>query len=444
MSVYDAIINRKQKVAVIGLGYVGLPLAVSFSRVADVIGYDVDENKIQAYRQDRDPTGELGDALIRACDVEFTSDEQRLNEACLFIITVPTPVLRGNVPDLRYLKRASQTVGRHMRQGTVIVFESTVYPGVTEEICIPILEAESGMVCGVDFKVGYSPERINPGDSEHRLENIAKIVSGIDEDTTDLIAKIYELVIKAGVYKAESIRVAEAAKLVENAQRDINIAFMNEIAILFNNMGINTKSVLQAARTKWNFLPYTPGLVGGHCISIDPYYLTFKAEDTGYRSRLISAARNINDGMGRYVGRQIVKILVREKQNLEQTKVGILGLSYKENCPDIRNTKVIDLVSELEEYGIDTVVADPLVDKQRVYEECGLRVKELDQLRNVNVLVLAVPHNDFLQMSIDDYDRMCEDDDRLNSKEKRKILVDIKGVLDRDEYESHGYVYWNM
>lgn len=434
---YTNIVKRTAKLAVVGLGYVGLPLAVAFARKANVIGFDLNPRKIADYQAGQDTTGDVGAQAIGASGIDFTADETRLGEASFYILAVPTPVQNDKVPDLTYVKNASAMVGKHLRAGSVVVYESTVYPGVTEEVCVPILEAESGLTYGVDFKVGYSPERINPGDQVHRLENIVKIVSGMDEQTLGHVAKVYGLVIEAGVYRAESIRVAEAAKVIENAQRDINIAFMNELSMLFHRMEIDTKAVLAAAGTKWNFLKFTPGLVGGHCISIDPYYLTYKAEDAGYHSKIISAGRRINDGMGKYVARSIVKLLMRLRKDLSDVKVGILGLAYKEDCPDFRNTKVTDIIEELQEYDIQPLVYDPLVDPQLVYEEHGLELANLSDLRDLNVVVLAVPHREFLGMSREDYDR-------LFGADKSKVLIDVKAVFAKAEFEAAGYHYWSL
>ncbi|MGZ7443434.1 nucleotide sugar dehydrogenase [Paenibacillus sp. TH7-28] len=434
---YTNIAKRTAKLAVVGLGYVGLPLAVAFARKANVIGFDLNPRKIADYQAGKDPTGDVGAQAIGASGIDFTADETRLGEASFYILAVPTPVQNDKVPDLTYVKNASAMVGKHLRPGSVVVYESTVYPGVTEEVCVPILEAESGLTYGIDFKVGYSPERINPGDQVHRLENIVKIVSGMDEQTLGLVAKVYELVIEAGVYRAESIRVAEAAKVIENAQRDINIAFMNELSMLFHRMEIDTKAVLAAAGTKWNFLKFTPGLVGGHCISIDPYYLTYKAEDAGYHSKIISAGRRINDGMGKYVARSIVKLLMRLRKDLSDVKVGILGLAYKEDCPDFRNTKVTDIIEELQEYDIQPLVYDPWVDPQLVYEEHGLELANLSDLRDLNVVVLAVPHSEFLGMSREDYDQ-------LFGADKSKVFVDVKAVFAKGDFEAAGYHYWSL
>jgi UDP-N-acetyl-D-galactosamine dehydrogenase len=437
MALFEEIVAKEKKMAVIGLGYVGLPIAVAFAKKVDVIGFDVSKAKIDAYKRGIDATGDVGNDVLGSSTARFTSDQNELSDVYFFIVAVPTPVQSGNVPDLKYVQSASRTVGSQLKKGSIVVFESTVYPGVTEEICVPILEAESGLICGVDFKVGYSPERINPGDKVHRLENITKIVSGMDADTLHIVASMYELIIEAGVYRAESIKVAEAAKVIENAQRDINIAFMNELSMLFNNMGISTKAVLQAASTKWNFLSFTPGLVGGHCIGIDPYYLTYKAEDTGYHSKIILAGRHINDGMGKYVAQQIIKKLVKLKENINTAKIGFLGLSYKEDSSDIRNTKVTDIIHELEEYGITTIVADPNVDRQQVFDEYGIELVEMDALKGLNVVVVAVPHRQFKQMGVSDFDKLYED-------HKTKLFIDIKGIFDKNEFEEHRYEYWSL
>lgn len=437
MGLYEDIVNRREGIAVIGLGYVGLPIAVAFSRKTNVIGFDVNRRKIDSYLTGIDVTGDVGDDVIRKCSVKFTSEEEMLEGTRFFLVAVPTPIQSGNVPDLKYVQSASRIVGKKLTQGAVVVYESTVYPGVTEDVCIPILEEESGLRCGVDFKVGYSPERINPGDKVHRLENIVKIVSGIDDDARELIARVYELVIEAGVYRAESIKVAEAAKVIENAQRDINIAFMNELSMVFHRMGIDTKSVLEAAGTKWNFLHFTPGLVGGHCIGIDPYYLTYKAEDTGYHSKIILAGRHINDSMGAYIADSIIKILVRQQLDIRNTRIGLLGLAFKENCADIRNTKVTDIINELKDYGVTTLVADPLVDPQEAYEEYGLELADMSSFKDLNVVIVAVPHTPFAEMGIEDFKKMY-------NGSQTKIMIDVKGIYSKAEYEHSGFYYWRL
>jgi len=437
MELYHNIVQQQEKIAVVGLGYVGLPIAIALARKAAVIGFDVNEQKIEGYRQGIDPTGDIGQEAISQTSLVFTSDEAMLHSAKFFIVAVPTPVREDKVPDLNYVKAASIAVGRHLSKGAIVVYESTVYPGVTEEICIPILEAESRLRCGTDFKVGYSPERINPGDKEHRLENIMKIVSGMDAETLDIVAKVYELVIEAGVWRAESIKVAEAAKVIENAQRDINIAFMNELSIIFHNMGIDTRSVLQAAGTKWNFLPFKPGLVGGHCIGIDPYYLTYKAEGTGYHSKIILAGRHINDEMGKYVAQQLIKTVVKLKEDTSKVRIGILGLTYKEDCADIRNSKVIDIIQELKEYGMETLVADPYADPEHVRGEYGLSLTSLDDMRHLNVVLVAVPHQPFKQMTIADFHSFYK-------QGNGKVMMDLKAVYNKAEFEHNGYYYWSL
>ncbi|TVY04510.1 nucleotide sugar dehydrogenase [Cohnella terricola] len=438
MGLYERIVDRMEPLAVVGLGYVGLPLAIAFSNRAEVIAFDVNEKKIADYKDGIDLTGDIGNAAVRNSTAIFTSDPELLGRARFFVITVPTPVRSGNVPDLQYVESASRIVGSKLTHGSIVVFESTVYPGVTEEVCVPILEAESGLRCGIDFKVGYSPERINPGDKVRKLENIVKIVSGMDGETLETVAKMYELIIDAGVYRAESIKVAEAAKVIENAQRDINIAFMNELSMLFHQMDIPTKAVLEAAATKWNFLPFKPGLVGGHCIGIDPYYLTYKAEDTGYHSRIILAGRHINDGMGKYIAQSIVKLLVKLKVDISRAKIGILGLAYKEECSDIRNTKVIDIVEEFKEYAVVPEVSDPWVDRHQVYEEYGIELTDIDNMRDLNVVVVAVPHRCFATMDVREFEKMYE------TGGGTKILIDIKGVYDKRDFESSGFHYWSL
>src|SRR5690554_4856161 len=366
-NLYSDIISKKEKISLIGLGYVGMPIAVAFAKKVDVIGFDVNEMKIQLYKSGIDPTKEVGDEEIKKTTVDFTSDPTRLREAKFHIVAVPTPIREDKVPDLRPVESASKILGQNLTKGSIVVYESTVYPGVTEDICIPILEKESGLKCGVDFKVGYSPERINPGDKVHRLETIVKIVSGMDEESLDTIAKVYELVVDAGVFRAKSIKVAEAAKVIENSQRDINIAFMNELSIIFNKLNIDTLSVLEAASTKWNFLRFYPGLVGGHCIGIDPYYLTYKAKQVGYHSQIILAGRKINDNMGKYVAENLIKCLIKADVSVKHANVAILGFTFKENCPDTRNTRVIDIVKELRDYEIEPIMVDPVADQEEAY-----------------------------------------------------------------------------
>ncbi|GIQ69803.1 nucleotide sugar dehydrogenase [Xylanibacillus composti] len=437
MRLMNRLLEGKAKLAVIGLGYVGLPLALAFAKRMPVIGFDVDKNKIERYRNGKDVTGSLGDDALRDNRVDFTEDESRLAEASVYVVTVPTPIRSGNVPDLRFVESASRMVGRSLAPGALVIYESTVYPGVTEEICIPILERESGLRFGEDFKVGYSPERINPGDREHELATITKVVSGSDEEALAVVAKLYASIIEAGVYRAESIRVAEAAKVIENAQRDINIAFMNELSMLFHRMGLDTHQVLQAAATKWNFLPFRPGLVGGHCIGIDPYYLTYKAEDSGYLSKIILAGRQINEGMGVYVAQQVIKELVRLKLNMEHVRIAILGLTYKENCPDIRNSKVRDIVRELADYGIEPTVVDPLADREQAAAEYGIRLSELSSLKNMNAVIVAVPHDAFQALTVDDFEKMYD-------QKHAKLMVDVRGTYAKESFTERHFHYWRL
>jgi len=435
-NLYEGILSKKEKISVVGLGYVGMPIAVAFARKVNVIGYDLNESKITLYKSGIDPTKEVGDDTIKNSTVDFTSDASKLKEAKFHIVAVPTPVNDDHTPDLTPVEGASKILGRNLSKGSIVVFESTVYPGVTEDVCVPILERESGLKCGEDFKIGYSPERINPGDKVHRLETITKIVSGMDEETLDCIAKVYELVVEAGVHRAESIKVAEAAKVIENSQRDINIAFMNELSIIFNKMGIDTKSVLEAAGTKWNFLKFYPGLVGGHCIGVDPYYLTYKAEMLGYHSQIILSGRRINDDMGKYVAENCVKNIIAADKAVKGAKVAILGFTFKENCPDTRNTKIIDIVKELKEYGINPIIADPEADSEEANRLYGIDFVSVDSIRKMDAVILAVAHKEFCTFTKGDVDSFFG--------EGTRVLLDIKGLLNRKEYESSGYLYWRL
>ncbi|MBQ8757703.1 MAG: nucleotide sugar dehydrogenase [Oscillospiraceae bacterium] len=439
MMLYDKIVKGEEKISLVGLGYVGMPIAVAFSRKVKVIGFDLNSKKIALYKSGIDPTNEVGNEAISACAVDFTDDPARLQEAKFIIVAVPTPVNDDHTPDLTPVEGASRIIGRNLQKGSIVVYESTVYPGVTEDICVPILEQESGLKCGVDFKVGYSPERINPGDKVHRLETITKIVSGMDEETLEEVAKVYELVVEAGVHRAESIKVAEAAKVIENSQRDINIAFMNELSIIFNKMGIDTQSVLKAAGTKWNFLKFFPGLVGGHCIGVDPYYLTYKAEQLGYHSQIILSGRRINDDMGKYVAESVVKNLIRADVTIKQAKVAILGFTFKENCPDTRNTKIIDIYNELREYGITAQIADPTADADEAQRLYGVEFVDMAQIRDCDAVILAVAHDVFRNLTQKDFEKLFKAGDNST-----KVLADIKGLLDRKEYESAGYNYWRL
>lgn len=436
IDLFEQLKNRQAKLSVVGLGYVGLPLAIAFAKQLDAIGYDLDERKIALYKNGVDPTKEAGDEAVRDSSVTFTADAASLREARFHIVAVPTPVREDHTPDLSLVEGASRILGQNLTKGSVVVFESTVYPGVTEEVCAPILEKESRLVCGVDFKIGYSPERINPGDKVHRLESIKKVVSGMDADTLELVAKVYSLVVKAGVYRAESIKVAEAAKVIENSQRDINIAFMNELSLIFHKMGIDTQAVLKAAGTKWNFLPFQPGLVGGHCIGVDPYYLTHKAESMGYHSQVILAGRRINDDMGRYVAENVIKLLIKAGKQVQKAKVAILGFTFKENCPDVRNTRVIDIIRELQDYGIEPCIVDPVADTEEAKRLYGIRLLDMANIQAVDAIILAAAHTVFSDMSKQDIDKLFA--------KGQKVLVDVKGIFDRAEYEAAGYLYWRL
>ena len=438
MGLYEKIINGEEKLSLVGLGYVGLPIAVAFSKKVDVIGFDINSRKIETYKNGIDPTNEVGDEAIRRCKVNFTSDETKLREAKFHIVAVPTPVRSDKVPDLSPVIGASEVLGRNLTKGSVVVYESTVYPGVTEDICVPILEKESGLKCGTDFKVGYSPERINPGDKKHRLENIVKIVSGMDDEALETIANVYGLVIEAGVYRAESIKVAEAAKVIENSQRDINIAFVNELSMIFNKMGIDTKAVLKAAGTKWNFLSFEPGLVGGHCIGVDPYYLTYKADQLGYHSRIILAGRRINDGMGAYVAKELVKNMIHADVRVKGARLLVLGLTFKGNCPDTRNTKVIDILNELQTYEITTSVYDPIADRDEAKREYGIDLISEEEMKDFDAVIVAVDHDDFKDLSADDIAAM------YSAENGSKVFFDVKGIYDKEEFENAGFDYWRL
>ena len=429
--------SRKAKIAVVGLGYVGLPLAAAFSRKAEVIGFDISDRKIAELRRGHDATGELSAADLAGSPIDFTTDPGRLAEASFIIVTVPTPIDDHKKPDLSPLQAASRTIGRHLSPGTIIVYESTVYPGVTEEVCVPILEAESGLHLGREFKVGYSPERINPGDKVHTVDKIVKVVAGQDAETLETVARVYEMIVTAGVHRASSIKVAEAAKVIENTQRDLNIALMNELAIIFNKMGIQTREVLEAAGSKWNFLKFSPGLVGGHCIGVDPYYLTFKAEAIGYNPQVILAGRRINDGMGKYVAENTVKKLIDADKAVKGCRVLVLGLTFKENVPDIRNSKVIDIVRELREYGVEVLIHDPVADPEEVRQEYGEALTDPAAEGPFDGVVWAVAHDVFREeftparlKELCGYGNGCG------------VVADVKTVLDGAEVLKQGLRYW--
>jgi UDP-N-acetyl-D-galactosamine dehydrogenase len=388
---------KRLKISLIGLGYVGMPIAIAFAnKNIPVIGFDINKEKIAQYISGLDPTHEVGEKAIKETSMVFTYNKEELRNANFHIIAVPTPLKENNTPDLRPLQASSKTVGSVLKKGDYVVYESTVYPGVTEDICIPILEEKSGLVCGIDFKVGYSPERINPGDKINTLETIIKVVAGYDKESLEYISRVYELVVDAGVHKASSIKVAEASKIIENAQRDVNIAFMNELSKIFNLLDINTNEVLEAAKTKWNFLNFTPGLVGGHCIGVDPYYLTNKAQQLGYYPEIMLSGRKINDGMGQYVAENTIKKMVKANVDMNRPKIAILGLTFKENTPDIRNTRVVDIIEGLQEFNFEVIINDPLADRVEAKKEYGLDLIDLKDINNVDVLIAAVSHKDYL------------------------------------------------
>jgi UDP-N-acetyl-D-glucosamine/UDP-N-acetyl-D-galactosamine dehydrogenase len=444
LGIYKKILNKEEKISVIGLGYVGMPLAVAFAKKADVIGFDLNEKKINLYKSGLDPTNEVGDEAIQSTSVLFTSNEAKLKEAKFHIVAVPTPINLDKTPDLAPVEGASTVIGRNLTKGSIVVYESTVYPGVTEDICVPILERESGLKCGIDFKIGYSPERINPGDKVHTLEKIIKIVAGMDNECLEEIAKVYELVIEAGVYKASSIKVAEAAKVVENSQRDINIAFMNELAIVFDRMGIDTTEVIEAMNTKWNALKFYPGLVGGHCIGVDPYYFVYEAERLGYHSQIILSGRKINDGMGKFVADAIIKKLIIANKIVKQAKVVIMGITFKENCSDIRNSRVIDIITNLNEYGIEPLVVDPYADSNDAKHEYGIDLVYLEDVTDADCLVIAVAHDEFKTMSWDQIERVFSGYVNNNNNNNNKVIIDVKSILDRQTVEKQGYSYWRL
>ena len=438
MSLYEKIVAGEEKIALVGLGYVGMPIAVAFAKKVKVIGFDLNAAKIELYKQGVDPTKEVGDEGIKATTVEFTADEKKLQEAKFIIVAVPTPVNTDHTPDLTPVIGASEIVGRNLTKGAIVVYESTVYPGCTEDVCIPILERESGLKCGVDFKIGYSPERINPGDKVHRLENIHKIVSGCDAESLEEIKNVYDLVIEVGTHPVSNIKTAEAVKVVENSQRDINIAFMNELAMVFDRMGIDTNEVVDGMNTKWNALGFRPGLVGGHCIGVDPYYFTYEAEKLGYHSQIILAGRRINDDMGKYVAENVVKNLIRADIPVKTARVAVLGFTFKENCPDTRNTKVIDIVNELREYGIEPVIVDETADADEANRLYGITLADRSAVKDVDALIIAVAHEEFGHLDKEQVSGF------FRPENPKKVLVDIKGILDRKEYQTEDYIYWRL
>lgn len=439
MSLYQQLLDKKEKLAVIGLGYVGMPIAVAFAKKVDVIGFDLNSEKIAQYKAGTDPTHEVGNEAIKASFVEFTDDERRLKEARFYIIAVPTPVNTDHTPDLYPVEEASRILGRNLAKGSIVVYESTVYPGVTEDVCIPILEKESGLRCGIDFKVGYSPERINPGDKVHRLENIRKIVSGIDQDALQEIKQVYDLVIDVGTYPVSTIKTAEAIKVVENSQRDINIAFMNELAMVFDRMGIDTNEVVDGMNTKWNALGFRPGLVGGHCIGVDPYYFTYEAERLGYHSQIILNGRIVNDSMGSYIANVAIKKMIESGQAPKNSKVVILGLTFKENCPDIRNSKVGDIIKTLNEFAIIPVITDPWAGEKEVLREYGITLTKFEDVKDADCVIIAVAHDEFRNLSIEKLKSLYK-----HTADVKKVLIDVKGIYDLESLEESELNWWRL
>ena len=427
---------KNKKVAVVGLGYVGLPLALAFGRVMPTVGFDVSEEKIDAYRRGFDPTGEMeAELFAKASGLEYTTDASAIKQADFVVVAVPTPIDNAHQPDLTPVIKATETVGQNLKQGAIVIFESTVYPGVTEDVCVPILERESGLTWGEGFKVGYSPERVNPGDKVHRLETIVKVVSGQDAETLDQVAQLYEQVIEAGVHRVPTIKVAEAAKVIENTQRDLNIALMNELAVIFDKMDIDTLDVLEAAGTKWNFLPFRPGLVGGHCIGVDPYYLTYKAQLLGYHPEVILAGRRINDSMGKFIAEQTVKQMIALDRSIKGAKVLVLGLTFKEDCEDLRNSRVIDVIQELEAYGIDVLVHDPVANPADAKEEYDVSLVSLDSALQVDAIVAAVSHQALLDTDMAVWSELVSG---------KVPFIDVKSVFDKQALESTGFKVWRL
>lgn len=440
MSVYSDLCAKKTKLALVGLGYVGMPIAVAFAKKGlSVIGFDLNKNKISLYLNGKDPTNEVGDEQIQQANVDFTFDELKLKDAKFIIVAVPTPVNIDHSPDLSPVIGASKIVGRNISKGCIVVYESTVYPGCTEDICVPILEKESGLICGKDFYVGYSPERINPGDKIHRLQNIRKIVSGCDAGSLEEIKKVYDLVIDVGTYTVRNIKTAEAIKVVENSQRDINIAFMNELAMVFDKMGIDTNEVVDGMNTKWNALGFRPGLVGGHCIGVDPYYFTYQAEKLGYHSQIILNGRIVNDNMGKFIAETTIKKMVLASLAPKESKVAILGVTFKENCPDIRNSKVYDIYKNLMEYGIKPLVCDPWANNDETFKEYGIRLVNMDEIRDVDCIIIAVAHNEFKNMKLDFLTNMFN-----KSLKSSHVLIDVKGIFDICSLNNSGLIWWRL
>lgn len=441
MSLYQKLINKEEKLALVGLGYVGMPIAVAFAKKGlNVIGFDLNKAKIDLYKSGIDPTKEVGDDVIKNTTLEFTSDPAKLKEAKYIIVAVPTPVNADHTPDLKPVIGASEIVGKNLTKGSIVVFESTVYPGVTEDVCMPIIEKESGLKCGVDFKMGYSPERINPGDKVHRLENIHKIVSGMDAESLEEIKNVYDLVIEVGTHPVSSIKTAEAVKVVENSQRDINIAFMNELAMVFDRMGIDTNEVVDGMNTKWNALGFRPGLVGGHCIGVDPYYFTYEAEKLGYHSQIILNGRMVNDGMGKYVADSAIKQMILAGKSPKKSNVVILGLTFKENCPDTRNSKVDDIIKRLAEFEIKPIVVDPWASKNDAMREYGVTLTKLAKVKDADCVIVAVAHNEFRALTLNDIKALF----RKDSADCEKVLIDVKGLYKIADLNASGMKWWRL
>ena len=441
MSLYEKILNGQEKISLVGLGYVGMPIAVAFAKEGvDVVGFDLNEEKINLYKNGIDPTHEVGNEAIKNTTVYFTANAEDLKKAKFHIVAVPTPVNLDHTPDLTPVIGASEILGKNLTKGSIVVFESTVYPGVTEDVCVPVLEKESGLKCGVDFKVGYSPERINPGDKQHRLENIKKIVSGMDAESLDDIKKVYDLVIKVGTYPVSTIKTAEAIKVVENSPRDINIAFMNELAMVFDRLGIDTAEVVDGMNTKWNALGFRPGLVGGHCIGVDPYYFTYEAEKLGYHSQIILNGRIVNDSMGNFIADATIKQLVLAGKAPKKAKVVILGLTFKENCPDTRNSKVDDIIKRLASYNINPIVVDPWASERDALHEYGVTLTDINEVNDVDCVILAVAHNEFKEMGLEKIAKLYKE----NENNDEKVLIDVKSILNKNIVEKEGYRYWRL
>jgi len=436
MVTFETLQNRQDKIAVVGLGYVGLPLAVHLADHFEVIGYDMKTARVEELRKGHDRTLEVEDHHLARAPIVFTSNAADLGACRLIIVAVPTPIDEYNIPDLTPLRGASAAAGKHLQKGACVVFESTVYPGATEEVCVPIIERESGLTFGRDFTVGYSPERINPGDKVHTLEKIVKIVSGSDDATADMLVKVYGTVVKAGIHRASCVKVAEAAKVIENTQRDLNIALMNELAMIFDIVGIDTVEVLEAAGSKWNFLPFRPGLVGGHCIGVDPYYLTFKSESLGYHPEMILAGRRVNDGMGKYIAEKTVKMIINSGKAVKGAKVAVLGITFKEDVPDLRNTRVVDIVDELKDFGVEVLVHDPMADPDEAHDHCGLNLHTMADLSGADAVVLAVMHKEYRQMGLKGVAGLCTNG--------HPIVVDVKSLFAQADADRLGIAYWRL